>query len=253
MDSLEAIKATIEMRRAQAKSTTPTPPRAEFSKAALHPAYVEHVRRCQSQERNNAPDPIRELLTRMTTQVGSRYRDCTLENFVTTTETQTRVLDAIKAYAADMAARIRDGQGIVLFGPSGTGKDHLLVGLMRILIERERRAAYWLNGVSLFSMFRDAMDGHDSEERLVRKLAGPHVLVLSDPQPAMGSLTAFQSQVLFQVVDERYRSQRPTWVSMNAASGDEAAAKIGMATVDRLRDGALTLMCNWPSYRKAAN
>ena len=43
---------------------------------------------------------------------------------------------------------------------------------------------------------------------------------------------------------------RPTWISMNVASGEEAESRIGVAIIDRWRDGALTLAFNWPSYRK---
>jgi DNA replication protein DnaC len=252
MATLDDLKAAIQSSQAQANVTTPTPPRAEFSKAAIHPAYIDRLKR--DEQRNRATtDPWQERFRQLMLEVGSRYANCTLENFEVTNPAQRKVLEQVSQYANDMPARLEAGQGLVLFGPSGTGKDHLMVALMRKAILEHRKSVRWLNGASLFAMFRDAMDSKTSEESLVKRLSGPHVLVLSDPQPAMGTLTPYQSQVLFQVIDERYRSQSPTWVTMNAANGAEAEAKIGTATVDRMRDGALTLFCNWPSFRKVAN
>ncbi len=39
---------------------------------------------------------------------------------------------------------------------------------------------------------------------------------------------------------------------MNVSSGEEAEKRIGAQIVDRLRDGALSIVCNWPSHRKSA-
>ena len=52
------------------------------------------------------------------------------------------------------------------------------------------------------------------------------------------------------VLDGRYRFMRPTWLSMNIASREEAAAKLGAPTIDRLAEGAVACFCNWPSYRR---
>lgn len=249
MTELSDLEATIRANQAQAKSTTPMPTRAAFSEAVLHPAYLDRLR--EDRRRKPKPDPHAERWAKLVQEIGSRYAKCAFDNFVATTPEQRKVFTQVQQYANDLDARLSAGQGLVLFGPSGTGKDHLMVALMRKLVLELRKSVRWLNGVSLFAAFRDAMDSGEPEERLVYRLTAPQVLVLSDPQPAMGTLTAYQSQVLFQVVDERYRRKLPTWVTMNAASGAEAESKIGVATVDRLRDGSLTLFCNWPSYRKA--
>jgi hypothetical protein len=52
-------------------------------------------------------------------------------------------------------------------------------------------------------------------------------------------------------VDYRYSHRKPIWLTLNVADGAEAELRMGAQTVDRLRDGALVLFCNWPSYRKA--
>ena len=64
--------------------------------------------------------------------VGPRYADATLDNYTTDTESQESALRSILAYADDMKHEVMDlGTNIVLFGSTGTGKDHLLIGLAR--------------------------------------------------------------------------------------------------------------------------
>jgi hypothetical protein len=56
--------------------------------------------------------------------------------------------------------------------------------------------------------------------------------------------------MLFRAIDARYRDYRPTWVTINVGGGDEAEDRMGMQLVDRLRDRAVSIHCNWPSHRK---
>ena len=43
------------------------------------------------------------------------------------------------------------------------------------------------------------------------------------------------------------------WVTVNVNSRAELDSRMGVQLADRLVDGALTLFCNWPSYRKPAD
>ena len=47
--------------------------------------------------------------------------------------------------------------------------------------------------------------------------------------PAAGCLTDYQTTTLFAIVDKRYRDKKATIVTLNVASGEEAAGKIGAA------------------------
>jgi hypothetical protein len=54
------------------------------------------------------------------------------------------------------------------------------------------------------------------------------------------------------LIDDRYNDCKPTLVTMNVADGKEADTKLGSPILDRLRHGAITIKCEWPSYRKCA-
>lgn len=188
---------------------------------------------------------------------GSRYQNATLDTFVADTPKQVAAVEALREYSADIVARIESGEGIVLFGPKGTGKDHLLVALCRTAIEAGK-TVHWQNGMDLFGEIRDRMDGGESERQLINKLVSPEVLYLSDPVPPVvvsqdgksrGGLTEFQAAMMFRILDGRYSRNRSTWCSVNVGKGTELEDRMGTQNVDRLRDGALSIHCDWPSHR----
>lgn len=182
-------------------------------------------------------------------QVGKRHSQCTLENYQTECDGQSHAVILLREYLDRAPARVRAGEGIVLFGPSGTGKDHLLVGVGRELINRHDLEVAWHHGLDIHGRFRDAIKSDSLERLLVNEFVTPRVLIISDPLPPRGALSEYQASTLLRILDLRYRHCRPTLVSMNVANAEEADARLGAAAVDRLRDGAVTAYCNWPTYR----
>jgi DNA replication protein DnaC len=193
-----------------------------------------------------------------------RYRRARLDNFTlygteAEQKQQRRVIDAIREFSSKISENIASGRNLVLFGPPGTGKDHLLAAVMREAV----RAAWkegdnydqfaWTNGADLFSSARDCIDSEvRTEQSEFRRWVSPTILAISDPVPPFkdDKLTPFQSSFLLRVIDGRYRSGKPTFVTMNVESGKEAEGRLGAQVVDRLRDGALVCHCFWPSFRR---
>jgi len=200
---------------------------------------------------------------------GPRYASCRLGNFEVTTDQQRIVVDSLKQYLADFPRGVESGTGIVLYGPSGTGKDHLAIALGGEALYRHakihpldigkddpRLEPYEIlrvRGSDLFQRVRGTMheDSTITEAEIVEELTTPDILIVSDPLPQQGPLTPFQADVLFRVIDFRYSWRRPTWTTLNVCNGAEADERLGAAIADRLRDGALCLHCNWPSYRRS--
>lgn len=188
-------------------------------------------------------------------RLGPRYGECSLDNFELSrdqkvAEAQRRVMEQITDYRDNLRERVAEGVGIVLFGPAGGGKDHLLVALMKPAVFAGF-SVRWENGMDLFGDMRDQIDREDMTERqFIESFTKPDVLCISDPIPPWGSLREFQSAFLFRVLDRRYRDKKPTWVTANFANRQEAIDRVGGQLIDRLRDGALTLHCNWESYRR---
>lgn len=201
-------------------------------------------------------------------KLGRRYGDCSLDGkgltlgvrFECSNAAQRAALDMLLQFEAELPAHVKAGRGLILFGPVGTGKDHLLAAMLRSAVLRHGLSVEWLNGLDLYGLIRDRMDTgapstwercERSEEDLVRSLAQPMILAISDPLPPAGDASPFNLQMLLRVIDRRYRHMLPTWLTLNAANGQDAEERLSAPIVDRLRHGALGVYCNWPSYRTA--
>jgi DNA replication protein DnaC len=216
---------------------------------------VRETPKAHSDPQDKAQKEGWEKWIRLRERLGKRYAECKLSTFelsedVKDRDRQMKVIDALRSYAEQMPKRIGSGKGIVLFGPAGTGKDHLLAAMMQQACWLNF-SVVWRNGMDLYAERRDAISAERLERDLIQDMAQPDVLSISDPIPPSGALTEGQMEFLFRIVDARYRQCKPIWVTANFAEGKEAESKIGKQVVDRLRDGALALQCNWPSFRKA--
>ena len=182
-------------------------------------------------------------------QVGRRYESARLATFEANTEAQRSVVESLSDFAGKISEVIAAGRNLVLFGPRGTGKDHLLVAMMRAAIADGWTVA-WRDGQSLFSEFRDAIDTDRSEAKLFEPLTSPGVFALSDPTPPTGDTKSdWQRSILFRIIYRRYRDLKPTWVTINAANIEEAEKRITPNIIDRLSHDAVILRCNWKSFR----
>lgn len=204
---------------------------------------------------STAGDDERDLAERgrrwheLVTHVGRRYEGCRLATFEVTSEQQRSVLVSLADFAGNIGVEISAGRNVVLYGPRGTGKDHLLVALLRAAIADGWSVA-WRDGQTLYSECRDLIGDEGSEANWFRRYTSPNVLAISDPTPPLGDLKSdWQLATLFRIVDRRYRDLKPTWVTLNAANAEEAQKRIAPNIIDRLTHDALVLRCNWPSYR----
>lgn len=179
---------------------------------------------------------------------GARYQQCTLSGFDVTNDRQREVVAQLRDYLDHFDDNVSQGRGVLLFGSSGTGKDHLLTALCRFATLARGIAVQWRNGLNLYADVRSAIQRDDESEEIWRLCHTP-ILAISDAIPPAGELTDYQASVLFRIFDARYSHLLPIWLSLNVASADEARSRLTVPIVDRLRECCLTLHCNWPSYR----
>lgn len=209
---------------------------------ARETARLEMERRRQLAERHANLEKFLSLR-------GARYAECRLGNYKADTAKQVQSLEMLTEYCENVADRITNGVNLVLVGPAGTGKDHLMTAVCRAAILAGRNLL-WRNGQDLWGDFRDAISNEANEAATIRRFVSADVLAISDPLPPRGLMSEFQVATLFRIVDGRYSHMRPTFVTLNVASRAEAEERMGLQIVDRLCHGALVVGCNWSSYRK---
>ena len=181
---------------------------------------------------------------------GSRYEHCRLANYEIQHPGQQEAVDRLRSYLENMDVEIDLGGGVVLFGPSGTGKDHLLAAMAYGAVRVGGYHIEWRNGIELWVAMRSTIDGELTEREVINPLLRADVLVLSDPLPPTGELSDYQKSTLYRVMEARYSQRKPVWVTLNVRNGTEAGERLGVPNFDRMRDGALAIYCNWPSYRR---
>ena len=249
MDTPERVAREIDQKREGEGISTDEPKRLVFELPEWTPDQLDAQRRRWNEARRSDEKPRFICHNSITVARGARYQRCRLSNYEIYHDDQKPVKDALIAFCRGIDQNVRDGRNIILFGPKGTGKDHLITAV-GLHADKAGHSVRWENGMDLYGSFRDAMDADTTEKELIRALVRPDVLIISDPIPPKGSLTEYQTSMLFRVIDGRYSELKGTWVTLNCLSGGEAEERMGAQTVDRLKHDALSLWCEWPSFRE---
>lgn len=186
--------------------------------------------------------------------IGPRYETCRLANFERVAGDERKRQDEAIAKLTELAKNVRthvkSGGNLILYGSPGTGKDHLLVAMLRVAIKSDL-SAEWINGQDLYGQLRDRIDTDKSEDRSVREFCRADILAISDPVPPKGETSSYSTTMLYRIIDRRYRELRSTWITVNVSDAAEATRELTGPIFDRLADNCVTVFCNWPSYRRA--
>lgn len=214
------------------------------------PAAVSDTRATDAEADRREAKRRRYVGHHLKNAAGPRLARCRLENYQAKRQEQTHVLASVEEWAATFADRKKSVEGLVLYGPVGTGKDHLVFGACWKVVCTHPVTVRWINGRDLFGLFRDRMDSQTTEKETIGELVAPDVLILSDPLPTTGALSAWQADCLYRLIESRWRQGKMICVTANVAGDDEAGERFGEATWDRICDRAWKAFCYWPSYRQ---
>lgn len=196
---------------------------------------------------NQAAKESKELVR----SLGRRYQEATLGNYFIYHDKQREVLETLCDFARTMPEHLRSGGGLLLFGDPGTGKDHLVAALLKLAIKMHKLSVLRFDGGDLFDdIARHATESHDQLFSFQKRLLEPHILSISDPQPPKGELSAPQVRRVRDIIDRRYREGKSTWLTTNIDRREDAEALLTEPLMQRLREGSLSILCSWPSYRE---
>jgi len=104
--------------------------------------------------------------------------------------------------------------GLFLQGPFGSGKTHMAIGVLRAAVERALPHARFVNVAELLARVRAGMATHEADAP-VRAALAAELLVLDDL--AQDSLSEWGRGIVWEVLDGRYRGNRPTILTSNAS------------------------------------
>lgn len=141
------------------------------------------------------------------------------------------------------------GHGVLLLGPVGVGKTHLANALGHIGIRR-RMSVHLSRTDKLFTRLRAARLDNSLEAEM-RRITGVDLLILDDF--AIKPMDATETNDFYEIVVERHR-KKPTIISSNREPAEwlnmTSDALLAQSAIDRLTQGAHTLVIEGPSWRQ---
>jgi len=116
--------------------------------------------------------------------------------------------DAMQRYADKFADYLKSGQGLLLYGPVGTGKTYLAACIANRVIDLGYTAR-----MGNFSQVTDNLQSTWNKQEYIQELCDCDLLVIDD----LGTerKTDYMQEQVYKVIDARYRSGRPLIVTSN--------------------------------------
>lgn len=140
------------------------------------------------------------------------------------------ILTVAEAYARGFNRE--ENEGFILRGPTGCGKTHIAVAILKSVIRRGFTGVYF-NFTDLLSRIRDSYqeDGTETEGTLLNIVDHCDLLVLDDVGAERPS--EFVRDRLYLIINRRYENARPIIITTNL-DDDELRERVGERTASRL-------------------
>jgi DNA replication protein DnaC len=188
-------------------------------------------------------------------EAGRQYAGATFDSFRcygTDAEQQDQraFVDDLKLHCSTFPQSIDNGGNVVLLGPCGTGKDHLMIGMVREAIRSGCHDVGWVDAAEMFGTLKDALAAGQIVGDYLREWIKPQLLVISDLIPGGDALTPFETDILFRLLNARGRRLKATWVNANVQSREEASQKMSAKCLSRLGFRAFVARTTWSDFRK---
>ena len=167
-----------------------------------------------------------------TSNVGKRYKDKTLNDFIATTDEQKEILEKVKQYIKD----VNDGKDRTLWlcGTTGTGKT-----LLGSCICRETGGVY----CKTYDIKDDLLENHFNRKSVFKKYTNYRSLVIDE----VGRVEQ-EKDFMFQLLNERYENEVSTVLITNLSKG-ELKERLGLPLYDRFVSNCVSLTFKGDSHR----
>lgn len=162
---------------------------------------------------------------RSRTQIPKRFEQCEFASFDTDIWTEAyhgpdataynqslvRAKVIVEGFAKEYPAR--DHRGILLMGNSGTGKTHLAVSALRVLMERGHQVLFYDYSDLLKALQSSYSNSSVSESSILETVIGVEILLIDDLGASKPS--EWTREIVGHVLNKRYSDNRTTLLTTN--------------------------------------
>ncbi len=144
--------------------------------------------------------------------LGLRFRNCTIENFILRPGTEESFTVA-KKYIAELSEKKKTGMGIVFFGKCGNGKTHLAAAIINEAVQKGYTAIFQPVSELMDRLNKTYSNRDESEHDIKEGLSDADLLVLDDLGDNKKT-EAIETRIKT-IIDKRYRFKLPTIITTN--------------------------------------
>jgi chromosomal replication initiator protein len=168
---------------------------------------------------------------------------------------QPALQDAVlRDYVDHLAEYLDAGLGLLLIGPNGIGKTHLVVGLAKRACEDQGYDIAFTTTKAFLARLRSSYEhgAGESEQAILTNLAEVDLLVLDDLR--VDEINAWSRGKVFDLISRRYDADRPLLVTTNLSLNDlaylpDGSSGLDEATLSRLIGLTQVVDLSGPDYR----
>lgn len=181
-----------------------------------------------------------------------RFQSKRFSSYVAPTPTAQKVLQQCQIYAANFSELAKTGTSLILCGQAGTGKTHLASAIAVDVMEKHGKSVRFLKVARAMRTVKDTYSKSSAitEQEAIESFKAPDLLILDEVGVQFG--TDAERYILFEIINERYESLRPTILLSNLAM-EGLVSYAGERVIDRMKEnGGMMLVFDWKSHRGSA-
>lgn len=174
---------------------------------------AEYDRRKEEEEKKERQIQLDKL--RNYSLMDKKFENCTFENF-RIDEYNANLYKIAKNYCKQWPDMKKEGIGLLLWGPPGTGKTYTSFCIANKLMEN-LTPVIAISSIALISKIYESYRrwGNEGEVEIINSLNNADLLVIDDLGAEAESKMGREKQILYSIIDSRYRNGKPMIVSTN--------------------------------------